>query len=508
MNSAVVAETFSDAKKAEYIKFLEKLGTDVYFTSDKWICDTLRRSPAEKARVYTLYFDRIPDSHKDAVKYFAIINLVQNKSIATVKTYICDLIRFFDFWTSRGENRALYTCDEFAAADFYQYMESRELAESTKIGIWSSMSTFFKTMNGWDKKHLNNPFSISPYCRQRKYYEKYIPEDIVNQLDRIFQTNKIDLYLRCAYWLLRLIPSRISEVVGMPIECLKQFNGKYVLFIPTWKQNGGWLRPVTRSIHLEEKGIAAYLIALIKEQQGAARQLQDYMPDNKRDALFTYRQRYLFRKGEPYYTRLCFVATCDTIRTKFQDICVRYGVRDQNGNPYKITTHQFRHNGITDRLAAGFTAAQIADMTGHHGDAMIYNAYAHLDLKPETIIEKQEFVSGEPDSRDSRYILFGGRILNMNEQLEKRLLKNLRAHKVRGGICSDITGCKSDMWICLECNAFVPDAEQRDYYVEQIALWKEKRERFYAFPLIRENAERNAQLFENILNKIDEDAIP
>lgn len=127
--------------------------------------------------------------------------------------------------------------------------------------------------------------------------------------------------------------------------------------------------------------------------------------------------------GAPYYTRLCFVATRDTVRTRFQDICMRYGVRDQDGNPYKVTTHQFRHNGITDRLAAGFTAAQIADMTGHHGDAMIYNAYAHLDLKPETIVEKQKFVSGEPGSRDERYILFGGRILNMNEQLETRLLK-------------------------------------------------------------------------------------
>jgi len=508
MNSAVVAETFSDIKKAEYIKFAEKSGTGICFTSDKWICDTLRRSPAEKTGVYTLYFDRIPVPHKDAVKYFTIISLVQNKAIATVKTYIGDLIRFFDFWTSYKENGELHTCDEFAATDFYQYLERRGLAEATNIGIWSSVSTFFKTMNGWEQEALKNPFSISPYCRQRKYDEKYIPEEVVSQLDRIFRADEIDLYLRCAYWILRLIPSRISEVIGMPIDCLKRFNSKHILFIPTWKQNGGWRRPVTRSIHLEEKGIAAYLIALIKEQQEAARQLQCYMPVHKQGALFTYRQRYLFRKGQPYYTKLCFVATRDTIRTRFQDICVRYGVRDQDGKPYKVTTHQFRHNGITDRLAVGFTTAQIADMTRHHGDAMIYNAYAHLDLKPETIIAKQEFVSEESGSRDERYILFGGRILNMNEQLEKRLQKNLRAHRVRGGICSDITGCKSDMWNCLECKSFVPDAGQRDYYVEQIALWREKQERFHAFPLIRENAEHNAKLFEDVLKRIDEDVIP
>lgn len=96
----------------------------------------------------------------------------------------------------------------------------------------------------------------------------------------------------------------------------------------------------------------------------------------------------------------------------------------------------------------------------------------------------------------------------MNEQLEKRLLNNLRAHRVRGGICSDITGCKSDMWNCLECKFFVPDAEQRDYYIEQIALWKAKQEKFREFPLIRENAERNVKLFECVLKKIDKDVIP
>ena len=90
----------------------------------------------------------------------------------------------------------------------------------------------------------------------------------------------------------------------------------------------------------------------------------------------------------------------------------------------------------------------------------------------------------------------------MEEHLEKRLLKNIRAHRVRGGICSDITGCKSDMWDCLECEHFVPDAEQLDYYIQQIALWKEKSKSFAEFPVIRENAERNADLFERVAKKL------
>jgi hypothetical protein len=185
-----------------------------------------------------------------------------------------------------------------------------------------------------------------------------------------------------------------------------------------------------------------------------------------------------------------------------QNICVKHNINGSDGQAYKITTHQFRHNGITDRLAAGFTAAQIADMTGHHGNAMIFEAYAHLNLLPETIIEKQENVLQEESKRGNRYVLFGGRILNMEERLEKRLLMNLRAHKVRGGICSDITGCKSDMWNCLDCRFFVPDANQTDYYEEQVRLWREKSAGFSDFPVIKGNAEKNAELYECVLRKL------
>ena len=505
MNSAIVAENFIDAKKDEYVVFVERLGADLIFSSDKWACDKFRRAPSEKANMYTLYFHKIPMPYREAAKYFAAISLIRGKSIATAKTYIDDLIRFFDFWVTQNKDAALRLCDEFAAADFYQYLEERGLAESTNIGIWSSVNMFFKTMNGWDDMSLKNPFSISPYCRQRRFDEKYIPESVALQLDAVFKRDEIDLHLRCAYWLLRLIPSRIGEIVGMSIDCLKRFNGKYVLFIPTWKQNGGWRKPIMRSIHLEETGIAAYLIDLIKRQQETARQLQEYMPDGKKDALLTYRQRYVYYNKTPYYTKLCFVATGPAIRTKFQELCKRYAVADDAGKLYRVTTHQFRHNGITDRLAAGFTTAQIAEMTGHHGDAMIYNAYTHLDLMPETIVKKQEFVSEEAGSRENRYIFFGGRILNMDEQLEARLLKNLRAHRVRGGICSDITGCKSDMWNCLECASFVPDADQLSYYEEQASLWREKCKRFSSFPVIRGNAEKNAELFERIVKKLRED---
>ena len=196
------------------------------------------------------------------------------------------------------------------------------------------------------------------------------------------------------------------------------------------------------------------------------------------------------------------IATSRTINYQLQRICEKYDIRDKEGNLYIVSSHQFRHNGITDRLEAGFTLEQIADMTGHHGNAMIWNAYSHLDLKPKTILEKQVYVLEEPQDKGNPYVLFGGRILNMDEQNEKRLLKNIRALKVKGGICSDVTGCKSDMWNCLDCEHFIPDSDQLKYFQEQKEGWQEKAKKFVNMPIVHQNALQNARLFEKIISKI------
>lgn len=72
-------------------------------------------------------------------------------------------------------------------------------------------------------------------------------------------------------------------------------------------------------------------------------------------------------------------------------------------------------------------------MTALHGSAMIYASYAHLDLFPETLSEPREYFCETPE-KGSPYILLNGRILNMDAITEARLLANLRAHRVSGGI--------------------------------------------------------------------------
>jgi len=495
-------ENYDEQQKSRYLALLPQLGSNIHFDEDTWVCDKRMRSAGEPKNYMNLYFSAVPSAYKEMVKYYSLLRLLHGDTVRTIRSRIARLVPYLKFLTAACSAPLLSDCDIRTASRLKEHLDASSLADSTIRDIWREAGTLFRTINGFDGVPCKNPFARNPYERTEKLDSKYIPDKVAEKLDCIFRREEMDLHIRCIYWLLRLIPSRISEVLAMAIDCVKPYNGNFVLFIPTWKQNGGNMEPVLRSVHIENTGIAGYLLDLLRAQQAAAAELQEHLPENKRGCLFTYRRVLHYKNGtasQPGRVQSVCPAVVDY---HFKRICELYGVRDENGKVYNLTSHQFRHNGITDRLEAGFTLEQIADMTGHHGNAMIWNAYSHLDLKPKTILQKQRYVLNEPKPPDNPYILFGGRILHMEEMLEKRLLKNLRAHKVPGGICGDVTGCKSDMWDCLECGHFIPDRDQLSYFEEQASAWRSKADRFSDFPAIHANALRNADLFERIAAKL------
>lgn len=493
-------EIYEENRKYEYKSLLCQLGTDICFEDNKWICDKRVKTQSEPLNYSIIYFTTIPERFRDMSKYYALIRIANGDTVRTIKSRMSRIKWFWEF--IEKENIRFEEIHVSTAHIFKEFLTDTECSIATIKDVWRETNTFVNTMNGFDGVKIKNPFTINPFVSNKKLYYKYIPEYVATQLDEVFRKEEIDLYLRCVYWLLRLIPSRISEILGMSIDCIKPYCNHWVLFIPTWKQNGGNLKPIYRTIHIEDKGMGEYLLSLLNQQRDLAQKLQKELPKEKCGLLFTYRSIYHYKNCEKSAARSIRVATVNVIEKQFKRICKQYEIKDENNRIYCVTSHQFRHNGITDRLEAGFTIEQIADMTGHHGDAMIWNAYSHLDLKPKTIIEKQQYVMDEPRDNKNPYVLFNGRILNMNEQTEKRLLKNMRALKVPGGICSDVTGCNGDMWNCLECEHFIPDAGQLSYFREQVQNLKDKAGKFESYPIIRENALKNAELFETIIDKI------
>ena len=122
--------------------------------------------------------------------------------------------------------------------------------------------------------------------------------------------------------------------------------------ILTWKQNGGYKEPLLRIIHIHDEGIGGYLLAFIREQQKATHSYQEFLPSDKKRALFTRRQSMRYRNGKICYKDVFWPLTYVQVRDSFQKMCREFDIRDESGVMYTVTTHQFRHNGITNRLRA------------------------------------------------------------------------------------------------------------------------------------------------------------
>jgi hypothetical protein len=370
-------------------------------------------------------------------------------------------------------------------------------------------------LNGFKELPQIIPVSrVNPWMIKKKDIridDKYIPQNITQQLDNLFRNEELPLYYRVVYWIMRSIPSRVSEVVGMKIDCIRPFMKSFIITIPSWKQNGGYQQPQLRNIHVKYEGHGKYLIDLIKEQQYLAGSLQHKVSEDKKGMLFTVNSaRYQFITGNNSYNyiyeRNAKILHSNIVTLIFKLCCRRYNITNENGEIYKLSSHQLRHNGITDRLYAGFSTIEVRDMTAHQGDTMMIDSYKHII--PEKNKELQKRVISDKVADNSKVpVYFRGRILNLDKRLESRLLQNPRAYMISDGsselgICTDILGCKGNVFECLGCESFGPKVESVEFYEKQIKLWQGKCVLFKNQKAALENAEYNLSLYEGILSKI------
>lgn len=241
-------EYYGEQDKQRYRELMSSFSDNISFESDTWICEKQLKNQAQHPSKATIYFSKVPVRYKEMVKYYAVIRLLEGKGVSTVCGDIGNVAVFLNFMG----DIPLSEISVLTASRFKEYLEAKEYSECTRSNFWSDVGTFLARMNGFDGITLKNPFYDNPYQSKRLIDQKYIPEYVLKQLDKVFLREDIPLTMQCIYWLLRLIPSRISEILGMKIDCIKPFDGHYCIFIPTWKQNGGYKEPIIRTIHINE----------------------------------------------------------------------------------------------------------------------------------------------------------------------------------------------------------------------------------------------------------------
>ena len=516
-NKKIIVDRVFDSDEDEENKgILKVVGTNIDFDSNTWFCDKKLKSQAHMKNAATIYFNSIEKKYLKTMKYFALWKLHSMVSPARINNKIICINIFCEFM--KKEKITFNEINRQVVSQFKLYLDKEtEYTTSYKNEIWSAMNDLMKFFASIEKKLSLNLFKKNPYDRPKKHAYKYIPKKVISQLDYVFTNQDIPPYIKLAYWIGRMIPSRSTEIAGMGLECIKPYGkDTWVIFIPTWKQNGGYKQPQIRRIYVKYEGQGKFLIDLIKQYKDYATSLQENLELDKKGLLFVYKPlcfdgNYYKKTGEYRYykyTNKIHILNRDKLHHHFNSICKRFEIKDDKGEIYHFTQHQLRHNGITDRLQSGFTEAEVMLLTEHMNTQMIIKTYNHNN-KEELVKSQQkvhEVIKNEHEENcDSKPVLFNGRIMNMDERREKFLLRNFRSYKIKDlGICSDFVGCDSGLFECLDdCDYFVPDANSLDYFKEQVEEWTKKVERFQNFLSAKENAEYNLEIFTKLVDRIE-----
>lgn len=438
------------------------------FDDNTWIIDKLNLDENRTKKQRSIYFGTFKNQGLlYETKEYAIKLLLQRKAVKSISGKV-EFIRYCDNTLENIDNFGDIT--ENDVLKIYSHIFNNEdISVKRRLENWLELKKILKSLNYQNQYFMMEKYITPEFPDENKNDEKYIPDESATKLDVIFKTQEdIPLAYRTIYWTLRLIPNRIIEVLSMTVNCLKQISDDtYILSIPSFKQSGPFATGTIKLIEIKDEGIGAYYISLLKQQIKIV--TETYKTDT--DFLFySYNFSFYKKKGtceKKYYksnSGKFKSISDDSVNRFFKQLCTYKNIYDDEGNFISPTSHQFRHNGISDRMNSGiFRAIDITGLTMHHNTKMIEETYTHTsksDLKKDTPI------------------VFRGRIINTsNERKLNKLLAKPYAKRIYNlGICSDVRGCSKDKSKCLRCDFMIPNADDLDYYKSEMGDWNKKKE--------------------------------
>ncbi|WP_078410716.1 hypothetical protein [Priestia abyssalis] len=547
---------------------------DFKFEDDEWYYNKMHKT-SELPNVYTISFSDIVPEYKNEVKYYV---LMKEDNVKTLKRKVSLIGVFLHFFKAQFPDLKLVNINR-KIIDYYENsLRESDKSENVKSRSYTALQDFFLMMSDFPEFPTIVPIkSKSPFrVTSEKNPEKYIPTEVVKQFDKIMfdENNGIPSVFRLTYWLQRSFPNRISEVTSLPIGCLKSLYDMYVINVPTTKQNGGYLIEEIKTIPVLNSGHGKYIVDLIKKVKKQTKELLNVVPVDKINKNFlllsstfelhikegrllsynhfeSYSKLSELRETFPKatYTELAEkMAQAGYFRAGSQQNIsrkLRDGLTDKHnkllpfdsarfnnimnriavlcnityeGNIYKITSHQFRHNASTDRLyVGGYTVDQLMVLRNDKGTTMPMQ-YIH---QQKEMHKKMWVESTGLTSPNEAPVEFKGRIINLDDKKimdtlsrDPRMYLTWETNSKKGvGLCSMISGCNPKgtaiHFECYECDWFVPKAEYYEDYQKELVYWENLMKSTAGQPkraATYENSIRNVNCLERIV-KICENGI-
>ncbi len=288
----------------------------------------------------------------------------------------------------------------------------------------------------------------------------------------IFDTSyPVPLAIRCALMLLRLIPNRINEVCTMDLECISYPDeGCFAVAISTSKETMHHI-PERNLYRFQLDGyIESMLYVAIRKQQTAIRSCGEEI-----DAL---NLGYLF-----YCPDKRSLLSAKDVNDYLKKVIADNHIMDSKGEPGQMTTHDFRHIAIGERLRNDCISPVLTAIEANHSSVEQTLSYGYQSRHDEAchlaaimdVVNKSSWGVPAPDNTTAA-----------SQELVKIKYERLEAQPftrlIPGfGICTN-QGCVPQFEKCVVCNLFDPNPVYLDYFLaaqvrlnKKISALREKR---------------------------------
>lgn len=465
---------------------LHELSSVSEFSDNKWIFNLRKKVKNMSIDTYTAYFTNIPTQYLEIVKLHTL--LIGLRSTSRALDFPVKILHLFNFYGKNSISISKVSINNFQLFENYLFeikkIDGTEYNPKTLFQIWDAAKFLHSTLD-WYPFHsylieLHNrlsPISMSENENNRKP----IDNQILYELDEAFNKNNIPLHVKTAYWMARLFPLRINEVLNLSINCYKHVNKDFVLILfPDIKTNGGYSALAYRSelLYLRDNH-QFHLFKLIQKQKEVAELLQNNIEE--KDLLFTFNA----------YGNVTRLFTRDYFRIYF--IKIQKSIKLET----HYTVHQLRTTGATLRAEHGFTSMQLKELLNVNLNTV--STYSKIDNKK--LVDLQNKILKNDNNPKA---FFKGKIINSsNSYIEQQIIKNPLAYKLPDlGYCTYENKCGKH-FDCLECEYLLPDVNLLEFYrltalkqLEKSEFWIQKGNNIYT----KDNLHR-ATLFTKLYEK-------
>ena len=422
------------------------------FRDDIWDLRPFMTAKTTKESQKYLRFEYIPNEDmKLVIKQYAYYKLGKSKP-KTVRVYInSSLPMFIEYCSINGVTRfkditqddflnfSLWMKDEKKVANGTGYQSAKVVEEIIKIG----------QIKGWNVPQTNifKGVSASTLWNTKKAKEsmktnktKPIPEDVFDKILYHAVNDEKDILTKAGIIIQSQTGLRINEVLSIQKGCVKQFtdNGKVYDYMEVTLGKTEKGEPITHKVFIND--LVKNVIAELTEATELLRQ------ESGLKELFIIRNH-----------GIRVLVQTKWAENRLPSFIKRHDIRDNKGNLYPLTSHQFRATFVRELIKRKVPIAMImkqyahvsVEMTSHYltlQEEEVKEIYSDMILSPESKIAglRAKEIKGKLDD------LFHGKTQHDIDQTIDNLAKSMSFNPLptgvclydfRRGNCSDGDGC-------------------------------------------------------------------